>query len=88
MVANFGEKTLSKSLELTSLLRKNNLPTIFYPNSDKIGKQFKYASDKNIPFVALIGDDELINRTVTIKNMSTSEQKTISQNEILDFVLK
>ncbi|MDD3998529.1 MAG: histidine--tRNA ligase [Candidatus Shapirobacteria bacterium] len=88
MVANFGEKTLNKSLELTSLLRQNNVPTIFYPDSDKIGKQFKYASSKNIPFVALIGEDELIKNIVTIKNMSTSEQKTISQNEIVDFMLK
>lgn len=88
MVANFGEKTLNKSLELTSLLRQKNIPTIFYPDSDKIGKQFKYASDKNIPFVALIGEDELAKNTVTIKNMSNGKQETISQNEILTFVLK
>ena len=88
MVANFGEKTLNKSLELTSLLRQNNIPTVFYPNEERIGKQFKYASLKNIPFVALIGENELINNTVTIKNMSTSEQKTISQNEVVNFVLK
>lgn len=88
MVANFGEKTLNKSLELTSLLRQKNIPTIFYPDSDKIGKQFKYASDKNIPFVALIGEDELAKSTVTIKNMSNGKQETISQNEILTFVLK
>lgn len=88
MVANFGEKTLNKSLEFTSLLRQNNIPTVFYPNEERIGKQFKYASLKNIPFVALIGENELINNTVTIKNMSTSEQKTISQNEVVNFVLK
>lgn len=86
MVANFGEKTLNKSLEITSLLRQNNISTIFYPDSDKIGKQFKYASDKKIPFVALIGEDELINNTVTIKNMATSEQKTINQKDILSFL--
>jgi histidyl-tRNA synthetase len=88
MVANFGEKTLNKSLELTSLLRQNNIPTIFYPDSDKISKQFKYASDKNIPLVALIGEDEMIKNTITLKNMSTGKQETIPQNEILTFVLK
>lgn len=87
MVANFGEKTLNKSLELTSLLRQNNVPTIFYPDSDKIGKQFKYASSKNIPFVVLIGEDELIKNIVTIKNMSTSEQKTILITDIINFLL-
>jgi len=88
MVANFGEKTLNKSLDLTSLLRQNNIPTIFYPDSDKIGKQFKYASLKNIPFVALIGENELNNNTVTIKNMSTGEQKTLAQDEVINFMLK
>ncbi len=88
MVANFGEKTISKSLELTSLLRENSIPAVFYPDEKKIGKQFKYASVKNIPFVALIGEDESVNDTVTIKNMFTSEQKTISQNEVIDFMLK
>ncbi len=88
MVANFGEKTQSKSLELTSLLRQNNISTFFYPDSDKMGKQFKYASDKNIPFVALIGENELAKNTVTIKNMSTGKQETIPKNEILRFVLK
>lgn len=87
MVANFGEKTLDKSLEITSLLRQNNIPAIFYPNSDKIGKQFKYASDKNIPFVALIGPDEIKNNQVTLKNMSTSKQITIKQNEIDKYIL-
>ncbi len=88
MVANFGEKTLNKSLELTSLLRQNNIPTVFYPDEERIGKQFKYASLKNISFVALIGENEMANNNVTVKNMSTGEQKTISQNEVVNFVLK
>ncbi len=88
MVGNFGQVTLDQSLKLTSLLRQNNISTIFYPDSDKISKQFKYASDKNIPFVALIGDNEAASGEVTLKNMATGEQKTISQNEIVDFVLK
>ncbi|MFA5026000.1 MAG: histidine--tRNA ligase [Candidatus Shapirobacteria bacterium] len=84
MVGNFGADTQDQSLKLTSLLRDNNIPTIFYPDADKIGKQFKYASDKNILFVALIGSNEAANNEVTLKNMSTGEQKTIKQGEIIN----
>lgn len=88
MVANFGEETQKVSLELTTLLRQNNIPTIFYPDNDKIGKQFKYASLKNIPFVALIGSNEVTNGEVTLKNMLTGEQQSIKQSEIINFMLK
>jgi histidyl-tRNA synthetase len=88
MVGNFGLDTEKSSLKLTSLLRENNIPATFYPDTDKIGKQFKYASEKNIPYVALIGSNEANNNEVTIKNMSTGEQKTIKQSEIIDFMLK
>lgn len=83
MVGNFGADTQDQSLKLTSLLRQNNIPSIFYPDADKIGKQFKYASAKNIPFVALIGSNEAANNEVTLKNMATGEQKTISQPDLL-----
>lgn len=88
MVANFGEETQKVSLELTTLLRQNNIPTIFYPDNDKIGKQFKYASLKNIPFVALIGSNEVTSGEVTLKNMLTGEQQSIKQSEIINFMLK
>jgi len=83
MVANFGQDTTNQSLELTSLLRQNNISTFFYPDADKIGKQFKYASSKNIPFVALIGSDEAAKNEVTLKNMTTGDQITIKQDKIV-----
>ncbi|MBP6989655.1 histidine--tRNA ligase [Candidatus Shapirobacteria bacterium] len=84
MVANFGKDTLGMSLELTSLLRQNNIAATLYPDEEKISKQFKYASAKNIPFVALIGSNEATNNEVTLKNMITGDQKTVPQNEILN----
>lgn len=83
MVANFGNETRKESLSLTSLLRENNISTLFYPDEEKLGKQFKYASSKNIPYVALIGSDEVSKNEVTLKNMSTGQQETLSQNELL-----
>jgi histidyl-tRNA synthetase len=88
MVGNFGPDTEKQSLELTSLLRQNNIPAIFYPDADKIGKQFKYASLKNIPFVALIGSDEAAKNEVTLKNMATGEQITLTGDEIVKSMLK
>lgn len=86
MIANFGES--QQSLKLATLLRNSNINTLLYPEPTKLGKQFKYASDKNIPFVAIIGPDEAKNNQVTIKNMSTGDQSTISQSELPSFMLK
>lgn len=86
MVANFGEE--EQSLQLASLLRQGNINTLLYPVPDKLGKQFKYAGDKKIPFVAVIGPDEAKDNQVTLKNMATGEQKLINQSEIVDIMLK
>jgi len=87
LVANFGEETINNSLELITELRNNNIASIFYPDADKLGKQFKYADSLSIPFVAMIGTDESKNNQVTIKNMSTGQQKTINQSEVIKFLL-
>lgn len=75
-------------------LRKSGLRVELYPESPtddgkKVGdKQFKYASARGIPFVAVIGADELANHTVTVKNMKTGEQRTMARSEIRAFVAR
>ncbi len=86
MIANFDPQTLPQSLKLASLLRQNNLNTFFYPNPDKIAKQFKYADSQKIPFVVIIGSDEAKNNLVTFKNMQTREQKTVTSEELLQIL--
>ncbi|MFZ2153081.1 MAG: histidine--tRNA ligase [Microgenomates group bacterium] len=86
MVANFGQD--KQQLSLSQQLRSQNINTLLYPAPDKLGKQFKYANDKNIPFVAVIGPDEAAKQLVTLKNMATGEQNTIKQGEIAEFMLK
>jgi len=86
MIANFDSETLPQSLKLASLLRQNNINTLFYPNTDKIGKQFKYADSQKIPFVAIIGSDEIKENLITLKNMQTREQKSITQAELLQIL--
>jgi len=86
MIANFDPQTLPPSLKLASLLRQNNINTFFYSNPDKLAKQFKYADSQNIPFVAIIGSDEAKNNQVTLKNMQTREQKTVTSAELLQIL--
>ena len=52
---------------------------LVYPDADKIGKQIKYADGRGIPFVALLGDDEIKAGTVTVKNLAAQTQQTYPQ---------
>lgn len=81
LVANFGEE--KKSLELISKLRQENIPSSFYPSPEKLGKQIKYANTLGIKYIAIIGPDEAKNKLITIKNLLTSEQKTINFDELI-----
>ncbi len=87
LVSIFSPELVNESIKLANLLRSNNIPTLLYPDADKLGKQFKYASDKNIPYVAVIGPDEAKNNQVALKNMQTGNQELISQNEIINYLL-
>ena len=87
MITNFGSETEKEMLTLANLLRSQGVNALLYPNPDKLSKQFKYASDKKIPFVAIIGPDEVKNNQVTLKNMSTGEQKTLSIPDLSSFLL-
>lgn len=86
LVAMFSEETTAASLEVALQLRQHQIATEVYPAFDKLGKQFKLADQKHIPWVAIVGEDEQASNTVTLKNMSTGEQKTASVEEILSLV--
>jgi histidyl-tRNA synthetase len=82
LMALFGKETQVKSFEIARRLRENNIKTEIYPQIDKLSKQFKLANQKNIPYVIVIGDDELEKNLVSLKNMSSGEQKQISVEEL------
>ncbi len=75
------EETAGESLKLANQLRQNGLRVTVYPEADKLGKQFKYADQINAPFVCVIGESEIAENKVTLKNMKTGEQETISVDE-------
>lgn len=85
MFVNFGEKESRQAFLLQQSLQEKNIPSIIFPSSVKLKKQFDFANKQHIPFVAIIGDEELKNKTVSVKNMVTGEQKIINQSDFSAF---
>lgn len=78
LFANFGEAEAAMSLRLAKELRAAGVAAEVYPDSVKMKKQMGYADTSAIPFVAIIGESELAEGKVTLKNMSTGEQTSVN----------
>ena len=74
---------LSKSLEVATKLRNEGINCQVYTDSGKIKKQFNYANRNNIPYVIVIGEDEIANNVVSLKNMESGEQVSVSLDEAI-----
>lgn len=85
LVTVFDENLAKDSFKLACQLREA-VPTLLYLGSGNLEKQFKYADQKGIPFAAVIGPKEAAANKLTIKNLGTSEQKTVSLNEALQIL--
>ena len=83
---NFGEKEANACLQHMSQLRCSGISCELFPESAKMKKQMAYANAKGIPFVAMVGDNELSTGTISIKNMSTGEQKTYTPQEAIELL--
>jgi len=86
MVTIWSHETRVDSLALASELRRGGLRVDVYPEADKIGKQFKYASSRHVPCVAVVGDDERARREIAIKDLRTGEQKSVPRGEAIPFL--
>lgn len=84
LVALFDKENSALSLQATATLRAAGIATEVYPEADKLGKQFKLADQKNIPYVLIIGETERKENTVTLKNMQSGEQQTAPLSEIIE----
>ena len=82
LVTVWNEESISESLKLAAELRKQNLRVLVYPEADKLGKQFKYADSIKVPFVCVLGESELAENKVTLKNLKTGAQETIARDEV------
>ncbi|MEG0560747.1 MAG: histidine--tRNA ligase [Muribaculaceae bacterium] len=82
MFTNFGEQEAQASLKYVMALRKAGISAELYPESAKMKKQMGYADTKKIPYVAIVGESELAENIITLKDMSTGEQAKLSITQI------
>jgi histidyl-tRNA synthetase len=88
MFVNFGENEESYCLPLVNSLRTAGISTEIYPESSKMKKQMSYANNKNIPFVVLVGDNEMKENMLTVRNMESGEQSKLSISDLIEMVKK
>ena len=86
LFVNFGEKEAAYCLPVLSAARDAGIRAELYPDSAKMKKQMSYANDKNIPFVAIVGENEMNEGKLTLKNMTTGEQSLVTPEELLTVV--
>jgi histidyl-tRNA synthetase len=88
MVTIWNDDASVEALTLAGELRRGGLRVDVYPEADKLGKQFKYASSRNVPFVTIVGDDERAAGTVSVKDMRSGGQQTMPRAEAAAYILR
>ena len=83
LFVNFGDKEAAYCLPVLSAARDAGIRAEIYPDNAKMKKQMSYANDKNIPFVAIVGENEMNEGKLTLKNMTTGEQSLVTPEELL-----
>ena len=82
LFATFGEEELRYALKWAKALREKGITVEVYPEPTKMKKQMGYADAKQIPFVAIVGGDEMAQNKVMLKNMASGEQKQVTLEEL------
>ncbi len=88
LFTNFGTDETRYIMPIIATLRQAGIRTELYPDASKMKKQMTYANAKQIPFVAIAGADEIKNGEITLKNMLTGEQTTLSPTLLLSTLQK
>lgn len=86
LFVNFGEKEVNYLFPAVSKLRDAGIRTELYPECTKMKKQMSYADTKKIPFVAIVGENEMNENKINLKNMLTGEQTLVTADEIIDLL--
>lgn len=84
LFVNFGEREVRYILPLLSRLRDKGIRAELYPDTARMKKQMTYANKRNIPYVALIGENEMKERVITLKEMSTGEQSQVDLDTLIN----
>lgn len=84
MIAHFDDKAFKYALPLVQKLREANIASELYPNISKMQKQMKYANDKKIPYVIVIGEEEMNSGNLAFKEMNSGEQEKLTIEAIIN----
>lgn len=87
LFVNFGEKEAAYIVGALATARRAGIRSEIYPDSAKMKKQMSYANNKEVPFVAIVGENEIKENKITLKNMASGEQELVSKEELIEKVL-
>ena len=88
LISNFDEEAELYALPILQQLRTANISAELYPSAAKLKKQMSYADAKHIPYVILIGGDEMQSGLLTLKNMESGDQQKLNANAIVTYLSK
>jgi histidyl-tRNA synthetase len=86
LISNFDSNAEIYALPLLQQLRTSGINAEIYPSSAKLKKQMSYADDKNIPFVIIIGSEEMETGLLSLKNMKSGEQQKLTDEQIIAYL--
>ena len=89
LFANMGDSEVRYLVPVVKALRDAGVSCEIYPDTAKLKKQFDYADRKAIPFISIVGEDEMARSEVNIKNLASGEQRSFAKDaigEIMDFI--
>jgi len=86
LFVNFGDQEALAAQKCIKQLRQLGISSELYPDQAKMKKQMGYANDSHIPYVAIIGETELANNTITVKNMAEGTQQELSVEQLADLL--
>ena len=84
LLVNFGEVESKYCLKLLAKIRQKDISAELYPEAAKLKKQMSYANSKGIAYVALIGENEMKNGKITLKEMDSGNQSELNFNELVN----
>jgi histidyl-tRNA synthetase len=85
---NFGDKESAYCLPILNMVRARGIRAEIFPDASKMKKQMSYANAKQIPFVALAGENEISQGKLTLKNMQTGEQQLVTADELCSIIIQ
>lgn len=86
LLFTFSEKEMPYAIDLLKMLRAAGIAAEWYAEGGKMKKAFTYAEGKHIPYLAILGEDEVKQQTISIKNIQTGEQMSLGNSTLLDLL--